>query len=88
MLRGVADGPRKGQGRQGGGLGLAEGDEAEVEKPLKGREVVMPNGGVPIHMILRPATGGWVVHCHGTEMRLIEETEWDASKRTLDPLSL
>jgi hypothetical protein len=37
----------------------------------------MPNGGVPISMVIRPASGGWVIYCHASELRVIESEEWE-----------
>lgn len=49
----------------------------------------MPNGGVPIHMVLTPSQGSKVVlYCEGTELRIISKDDWDAQKRKANPLAV
>lgn len=36
----------------------------------------MPNGGIPMHMVLHPRDGDVVIHCQGGEMRIISKDEW------------
>jgi hypothetical protein len=40
----------------------------------------MPNGGVPLHMVmnLKEAPGA-VLHCKGAEIRLYERGDWEAN---------
>jgi hypothetical protein len=41
----------------------------------------MPNGGVPIHMMLRPkASDTHVIYCHGSELKMIPNEEWELAK--------
>jgi hypothetical protein len=37
----------------------------------------MPNGGVPIHMLMRPKQGDVVIHCHGGVVRFYSHAEWE-----------
>jgi hypothetical protein len=48
----------------------------------------MPNGGVPLHMILRPKQcRNIVIYCYGGEMRLYSQSEWDAKKSDGTPMA-
>jgi len=39
----------------------------------------MPNGGVPIHMVLHPSKGeGCVLYCHGGTLHIYDQPEWNA----------
>ena len=46
----------------------------------------MPNGGVPIHMVLRPKQGGHVIYCHGAVLKVFSNKEWDKSKSEGKPI--
>ncbi len=37
----------------------------------------MPNGGVPIHMMLRPKHGQVVIYTHAGELRAFPRDAWD-----------
>lgn len=40
----------------------------------------MPNGGVPIHMVLKPqSSDGQVIHSHAGEVRVVSKREWEQS---------
>jgi hypothetical protein len=46
----------------------------------------MPNGGIPIHMLLRPkASDTHVMYCHGAELKVIRKDEWERAKSKGDP---
>lgn len=48
----------------------------------------MPNGGVPMNMILTPRQqSGVVLYCKGPELRVISKADWDAQKGQATPLS-
>lgn len=38
----------------------------------------MPNGGVPIHMVLRPRAGSVVIYCVGGAMAVFDRAAWDS----------
>lgn len=41
----------------------------------------MPNGGVPMHMVLYPTDGAHtVVYCHAGIVQIYDRAEWDANK--------
>jgi hypothetical protein len=40
----------------------------------------MPNGGVPIHMALKPSDGEVVLSCQGASLRVIPWDEWRERK--------
>ena len=47
----------------------------------------MPNGGVPMHMILYPKDGSpYVIYCKGGEMLLYDRNVWDQEKASGTPL--
>ena len=47
----------------------------------------MPNGGVPIHMVLYPQDGsGFVCYCHGGDLRVYARNAWDESKALAEPV--
>lgn len=47
----------------------------------------MPNGGVPLHMLMRPKKGqDVVVYCKGAELCVIAKEEWGKSKHKAKPL--
>jgi hypothetical protein len=47
----------------------------------------VPNGGVPIHMALKPRRGGGhVLYCHGARLHVLTETEWEKAKTGGTPL--
>jgi hypothetical protein len=47
----------------------------------------MPNGGVPMHMVLHPKDGSdLVLYCQGGELRLYERTTWEKEKVQGTPL--
>jgi hypothetical protein len=47
----------------------------------------MPNGGVPIHMVLYPATNqNFVVCCEGSKMMVFEIKEWQTQKQNKTPI--
>lgn len=47
----------------------------------------MPNGGVPMHMILHPQDGSpYVLHLEGGIARLYERAAWKQHKATASPL--
>lgn len=40
--------------------------------------LLMPNGGVPLHMVLEPVDSpAWVLYSRGAELRLISREEWE-----------
>lgn len=46
----------------------------------------MPNGGVPLHMVLHPRDGTeTVVYCEGGRIRLYKRSDWDAGGRDATP---
>lgn len=46
----------------------------------------MPNGGVPIHMVMIPKGGnGTVLHCRGAEMRFYRGEDWERSHTEATP---
>ncbi len=46
----------------------------------------MPNGGVPMHMVLTPQeSDAYVVYCRGAELRVIAKSDWDKSGAASDP---
>ncbi len=48
----------------------------------------MPNGGVPMHMVLTPAQGTSVVlYCKGAELRIIRRDDWERQKADAAPLA-
>lgn len=48
----------------------------------------MPNGGVPMHMVLTPTEKSAVVlYCKGAELRLISKADWDAQQANATPLA-
>jgi hypothetical protein len=48
----------------------------------------MPNGGVPMHMVLIPIQeSGVVLYCQGAELRIISKADWDAQKANAPPLA-
>ena len=49
----------------------------------------MPNGGVPIHMVLTPGHGeGVVLYCHGSELRIINRADWESAGVNAPPLAI
>jgi hypothetical protein len=46
----------------------------------------MPNGGVPMHMILYPKSGEYVLYCRGGELRIIARDAWQREKWAAAPL--
>jgi hypothetical protein len=40
----------------------------------------MPNGGVPMQMVLYPSDGTVVFYCHAGEVRVIQREAWDRAK--------
>jgi hypothetical protein len=47
----------------------------------------MPNGGVPMYMILYPKDGSpYVLYCKGGEMRLYDRNVWEREKVDGTPL--
>lgn len=47
----------------------------------------MPNGGVPMHMVLYPKDGSpYILYCQGGEMRLYDRPVWDREKSAGAPL--
>ena len=47
----------------------------------------MPNGGVPIHMILHPAAGTLVLYCEGGVLRIYDRETWARERRKATPLA-
>jgi hypothetical protein len=47
----------------------------------------MPNGGVPINMVLRPADGELVLHCRGGELAIYRRDVWDSGRGGAVPLA-
>jgi hypothetical protein len=46
----------------------------------------MPNGGVPMHMILYPREGSdTVLYCEGGVLRIFDRAEWDLRKASGAP---
>ena len=41
---------------------------------------LMPNGGVPMHMVLHPKDGGLVFYCRGAELRIVARDAWESQK--------
>lgn len=42
----------------------------------------MPNGGVPMNLLLRPSgSDSHVIFCQGATMKVIAKDEWDKAKR-------
>jgi hypothetical protein len=50
------------------------------DNPLAASEDHMPNGGVPMHMVLYPKDGGFVFYCRGGELRIVARDAWDRQK--------
>ena len=47
----------------------------------------MPNGGVPLHMLLRPRNGeGYVFYCGGDALHLIPADGWEKDRTDAAPL--
>lgn len=47
----------------------------------------MPSGGVPIYMLLRPKKGkGHLIYCHGAELKVFSQVEWEMSKSNGEPI--
>ncbi len=46
----------------------------------------MPNGGVPIHMVLRPKRGNVVIYCHGGQMSVFARADWEALGSKAEPI--
>lgn len=47
----------------------------------------MPNGGVPLHMVLKPKLGeGYVFYAQGKALHLITVDEWEKHGREATPL--
>jgi hypothetical protein len=40
----------------------------------------MPNGGVPINMLLRSQDSGHVIYCHAADMKVLSKEEWERAK--------
>jgi hypothetical protein len=47
----------------------------------------MPNGGVPMHMVIEPDGASLVIHCAGPFVRVIDAREWDERKGDAEPLA-
>jgi hypothetical protein len=45
----------------------------------------MPNGGTPIHMVLRPKHSSLGIHCLTNEIRIFTVEEWENKVKTLFP---
>lgn len=49
----------------------------------------MPNGGVPIHMMLYPRQGSDVViYCHAGEMRIFSRKDWEVKGVHANPIAI
>lgn len=46
----------------------------------------MPNGGVPIHMVLYPRSGDVVFYCVAGELRVYQREEWARDRATAQPI--
>ena len=47
----------------------------------------MPNGGVPLHMILRPSLGeGYVLYARGSALHIIAGDDWQELRAEAEPL--
>ena len=47
----------------------------------------MPNGGYPLHMVLRPVSGSdYLIHCQGPEVRIYSQGEWERGADKCVPL--
>ena len=47
----------------------------------------MPNGGIPIHMVLKPRSSkDTVVYCHGAEVKVFAAENWENSHASADPV--
>jgi len=40
----------------------------------------MPNGGVPINMILSAGDGQYILHCYAAQIRVFSRSEWEKEK--------
>ncbi len=48
----------------------------------------MPNGGVPMHMVLTPAQGaGVILYCKGAELRIFSRDDWERQGVDAAPLA-
>jgi hypothetical protein len=50
------------------------------------REDAVPNGGIPIHMIMRPRGSNMVVYCYAGEIAIYTSEEWEANARKGEPV--
>jgi hypothetical protein len=57
-----------------------------MNKASSDGERIMPNGGVPLHMILYPHDGDVVIYCRGAEVRVIPRMAWQQDKAAANPL--
>lgn len=46
----------------------------------------MPNGGIPMHMILYPRDGDSVIYCQAGEVRIIPRVDWEQDKARATPI--
>lgn len=47
----------------------------------------MPNGGVPLHMVVRPPQSDLVIHCEEAHLSIYRKTEWDADGTDASPIA-
>jgi hypothetical protein len=47
----------------------------------------MPNGGVPGHMLLRPAEGTLVLYCDARVLRIYDQEAWTRERSNATPLA-
>lgn len=48
----------------------------------------MPNGGVPMHMVLYPKDGSEIViYCHAGDLKIYTRKAWDEIKSQAQPLA-
>ena len=45
----------------------------------------MPNGGTPIHMVLKPKDSDVVIHCETDTIKIFTRKEWNENVKTLFP---
>ena len=46
----------------------------------------MPNGGVPINMVLRPKHGEVVIYCHAGDLRVFAREAWEKEGSDARPI--
>lgn len=46
----------------------------------------MPNGGIPMQMVLRPKQSDVVVHCRAGLVQVFHRTDWDRDRAKAEPI--